>query len=511
MRNTQAAKTITFLSSLFFTISDAFATPNVPSSARVKILRDLFRLEFKWDENNPPNFDPGTAVEFQVFIDPKCFSQPIGGKDDDSKIPRGSPYKTNFPQIAEPYRDVWNYWMPETAEDLIALIKDRDCGGLNWVEELGIKNLWGLILAEYRDKKSANFAIGVRYAEALNIDWRLKSQKGINTTYFIEYPLSIPTKEECITTADPTSGGASVSMQYFPNVCYLFGVIGEHSCPEMLGLKECTGGDGGSKTWIRRLCVPTTTFFSFTPGGTKELQPWGKDICTDDDHDGFFAAQSAPMLGNNLGDCNDHDSKIKNERYNSVTGLCAPIPMTPCTGKDPGLYCGSSLPGYTGDPNDLVYCKDDIIQMQGGRSCMYGCQMQPPGIDDYCKPPPNPCGSPCIQPLVCTTQGCKAGCGGYNMACCEPGQTCDIPGEKSFCDSRSNFSCRPCGKTDQACCPGVNPCYLATYGLSVYCDKTANMCWPCGDRAQRCCKIGQQCALGTTCVLDAPPDDYRCR
>jgi hypothetical protein len=96
---------IIFLSPLLFTISHALATSNVPSSARVKILRDLFRLEFKWDENNPPNFDPGTAVEFQVFIDPKCFSQPIGGKDNDSIITRGSPYKTNFPQIAEQHQE----------------------------------------------------------------------------------------------------------------------------------------------------------------------------------------------------------------------------------------------------------------------------------------------------------------------------------------------------------------------------------------------------------------------
>jgi hypothetical protein len=509
MRKTRPYQAITLSISLLFKTSFTFAEPNIPVVARVKITRTLFRLEFQWNKKNPPNFDPGTAVEFQTYINPKCFAQPLGGKDNESKI---SPtlYPQNFPVGSKPYVDVWNYWIPGSADELIELIGGRECGGLNFVEKLGIKAKWEEIVKQNQDNKNANFAIGLVNADALNSDWEKRWQGTERGMYFFEYPLSIPPKDECLTSADPTSGGASVSMQYFPNVCHFLGFVGTHSCPEMLGLPQCSGGAGTTKTWIRRLCVPTN-FYPFIPGNAKETLPWGVDGCYDDDHDGFFAIQSAPMVGLNLGDCNDHDSKITNERYNSAINQCLPEPITPCTGKDPGLYCSSTLPGYTGAPTDLVYCKDNIVQMQGGRSCMHGCQVQPPGIDDYCKPPPNPCGAPCMSPLVCSTSGCVARCGEQNQPCCEPGQTCDILGEKSFCDSRSNFYCRPCGKTDQACCPGANPCYLATYGLSVYCDKAANMCWPCGDRGQRCCKIGQQCALGATCVLDAPPDDYRCR
>lgn len=56
----------------------------------------------------------------------------------------------------------------------------------------------------------------------------------------------------------------------------------------------------------------------------------------------------------------------------------------PCSGAESGdgKYCGSGLPG--GDPNDLYDCAAKMTASK--TTCPNGCQVNPPGIADACKP-----------------------------------------------------------------------------------------------------------------------------
>lgn len=65
---------------------------------------------------------------------------------------------------------------------------------------------------------------------------------------------------------------------------------------------------------------------------------------------------------------------------------CPIMNPTPCSGKIDGLYCGNNLSGYTGNPNDLVNCRSNMVA--NASLCMYGCQINPPGTNDICKPGP---------------------------------------------------------------------------------------------------------------------------
>ena len=65
---------------------------------------------------------------------------------------------------------------------------------------------------------------------------------------------------------------------------------------------------------------------------------------------------------------------------------CKGTAPQPCTGKADGKYCGYSLSGYSGSPSDLVTCSRGGVS--SSMACGFGCQMNPPGINDECKPGP---------------------------------------------------------------------------------------------------------------------------
>jgi len=365
-------------------------TPNIPSSAKIEVRRSMsssrfhaIRVEFQWSKDNPPNFSKGEAAEFQVHINPKCFAQPQGGKDDDHSLVF---IKHNLPDEAVPYRDVWNYWIPESADDLISRSKDS-CGDLNWLEKKAIKSLWDSIRKKYEERNYAGFAIGVKHADQLKPE----------VSYRFDYPIDIPVTKECLSFFDPKSncranqanaGGAQISMQYFSNTCQLTPVFGKtFDCAEFLGLSQCSSGDGETRDWLRRLCVPTG-ILSFTPR-LKEFVDWSHTECCDDDADGVFAIQSLPMFGTSVGDCNDRNATIKNERYDTKTGQCMAMP-----------------------PDCAQICQGD------GKDCgaYRGCD----------------CGS-CSGNQICTANVCSS-CGGAGELCC-PGQSCS---GSLVCDNASN-------------------------------------------------------------------------
>lgn len=152
------------------------------------------------------------------------------------------------------------------------------------------------------------------------------------------------------------------------------------------------------------------------------------------------------------------------------------------------LICDSTGFNETSSPCPSGTCKDSSTCTSGGA-----------------------CGGGCSSPLVCSTNGCVGQCGGQNQPCCEPGQTCSIPGEeRTFCDPRSSFSCWPCGRTWSACCPGSNPCSKVTEGLGVFCEESAHTCWPCGKRGMKCCTTGMACETGTNCYPVKGSGEMRC-
>jgi len=70
-----------------------------------------------------------------------------------------------------------------------------------------------------------------------------------------------------------------------------------------------------------------------------------------------------------------------------VNDACSPAPRGPCTGKESGLWCGAEL-GL--DANTLYECSGGPGAAVSAQ-CGYGCQVNPPGVDDECKAPTGPC------------------------------------------------------------------------------------------------------------------------
>ena len=429
---------------LFLLPASAWAEPspkyNLPQVARVEIRRkatssayNKIHLEFKWNKDMPPNFPKGTAIEFQINFFPKCFAQPIGGKDDSSII--GPEYHTTLPPETEPYRDVWNYWIPESADELIAKGEAR-CGELSWLAKKAIWAFWGRIQSSYQEQDHAGFAIGVKRADLLRPE----------ILYSFDYPIEVPLSPECMKFFDNKSqckanqtnaGGTGISMQYFDNACKLGSPLGNsYTCPEFLGLKECSGADG-TISWIKDLCAPTGKY-EFTPQATG--MSWNGIECCDDDADGFFALQGVPMYGTNVGDCNDRDASIRNQLYDAsknicVSGVCVPN-NTRC---DSGILysCNSSGTAETSTVCSTSICAD-------GRSCktigpcISGQKRCSGNVVEQCD------GTGWKSTVTCTC-GCSSG------DCV--GATCTAGAKQ--CSGPSVLTCRTdgCGWTPTADCP----------------------------------------------------------
>ncbi|MEO5928142.1 MAG: hypothetical protein ABIP96_05760 [Patescibacteria group bacterium] len=161
--------------------------PHPPSFASVSVSRTGVFLSFNWTSASKPNFPANTTVEFEVHIDPKCFTQPIGGKDDNKSLV-GVP--NNFPSSAEPYRDVWNYWTPPTTDGIILEIQDHCNNGNPLALEIDLGLRHWLSTNTIADK-NGNFSVGVRNAAALNSDY------SNHVNYWFYLPTEIPIDEKC--------------------------------------------------------------------------------------------------------------------------------------------------------------------------------------------------------------------------------------------------------------------------------------------------------------------------
>lgn len=387
----------------------ASAAPNLPSYANVELHRTFFRLRFQWSDQKPPNFDANTAAEFQVQIDPKCFAQPPGGRDDDSSLDSSA---HNLPPAAQPYKDVWNYWAPDY--DGFKQSVEARCGDLSFFQEAYIQTFYW----DFSDAK-ANFAVGVKHAEVFNNDYKTKGFG--NFYYYFDYPLEVPLRPECTDDAGADEGGASVSMQYFVNSCTLWGGSTVFTCPEIIGFPNCNEPDGQTVFWLQRLCADTDVV-SFTPGNDLG---WQGTSCVDRDGDHLFSVQPHKMYGTRTGDCSDDPAidpnaasvgvasydfstgqcsctgvnctpsnqsscfdNVKNQNEVSVDcgGVCIGTPGYCSAGPGgDGAYCGDSTKGQ--DANRLYTCIDGIYD--AGIDCgAPGCHVSATCVPDYCNGTP---------------------------------------------------------------------------------------------------------------------------
>ncbi len=456
----------------------SIAAPNLPTVAAIKFHRDSIHLEFKWSEKAPPNFDPGTAVEFQVHVDPKCFAEPPGGKDNDISL---DSVAHNFPSEARPYKDIWNYWPPDLQTVLTQI--DLQCGGLDLGVGKCITLLWPIFKNKIGDGQ-ANFAIGLRDASILNTDYSGK-------TYHFEYKLAVPMRPECQETdqVDPGDGGASVSMEYFPNKCTLWCPpldLQTFDCPEVIGFPFepwCVAG-GETLFWIQRLCAPTE-LYTFIPG---QNVGWLGTQCVDRDDDGLFSTQPHAMFGTNVGDCNDDPLTGKSvgaANYDPNTGFCQPS----CDDKlqdggETGVDCGGPCPACDCTPDwkcdSWCDCNNVSTQVCNDLKCG-NKQMVVHGVCDHCGNGVCDCGE---TPVSCA-QDCP--CGNNGQPCCN-GNTCN-----------NNLLCNGgfCGMCTPNC---MNKCGGAPDGCNSTCTDPCGNGYICQNQACIVCGLlGLQCCPNNTC------------
>lgn len=251
--------------------SRARAGSRVPDKATVAIDRGtsdrpgFIFLSFYWDPAlGAPGFSASEAVEFEVWVAPKCFAMPPAGRDD-------TPDLATFTRDdkAELYTDVWNYWSPneESVEYLTDQLK-RYCPELGIGTATAAAKLKGLGTIS---DKLGNFSVGARKA----------SELAAGKWYSFSYPV-VPADEK-----DPSCAQAKavVRMQILPNTCKLC-LLGDEpctltwpwavSCPHIIGYHgRCneyatfTPSSGpvsypNKSDWVRGLCAPNVER-SFTP------------------------------------------------------------------------------------------------------------------------------------------------------------------------------------------------------------------------------------------------------
>lgn len=420
---------------------------NLPSYAvtRLDTDRKSIRLEFEWSKNAPPNFPPSTTVEFSVNIDPKCFVQPRGGRDDDVRC---EGMDTNLVDY-QCYKDVWNYWAPGAAEignELLAR-----CGSVDWRTRFGIEQLASL--GEVVDD-NGNFAIGVRDASRL--------QAGIR--YYFEYPVEPSTDPSC-DYAGADDGFAWIRMESFNGTCDLPTTTTTEyfRCPELIGfagtkvfgiqIPGCVNVDAKMSILLNRLCVPTANWL-FTPG--KDVaNPFGA-TCIDHDNDGLFAiptvqndssttsrilcetsGQPIPMFGSRVGDCNDCNATVTNVLYKASTASCWCDPLTdgcPTCTPDCAGKCGGSDDGCSGQCNNscpsTLVCQGGIC---GSAVESTGCSNSTKDVGEFGVDCGGPC-TPCIE-------SCPSGDGAY----CGDGQGKRIVGRLYQCTNGEYSETSDCG------------------------------------------------------------------
>ncbi len=145
-------------------------------------------------------------------------------------------------------------------------------------------------------------------------------------------------------------------------------------------------GGSGSSTGTGGASSATTTSGAGGAGGGMSDDP-----CA--------GASDGAHCGTELGGLADHNSvyvcsggvtqSAMGCQNGCSNGACNPVAADPCASAQfgNGAYCGGSLSG--GDVNKLYQCQNGATAST--EDCPAGCQVQPPGVPDNCKPQGDPC------------------------------------------------------------------------------------------------------------------------
>jgi Peptidase family M23 len=161
-------------------------------------------------------------------------------------------------------------------------------------------------------------------------------------------------------------------------------------------------------------------------------------------------------------------------------GACNVVGPDPCSSATSGngLYCGGSLTG--GDPQKLYDCQNGATASE--QVCVAGCQVNPPGVADNCKPE----GDPCVNAVSGDGLYCGGSLGGgdpnvlyscvgmatASSVVCAAGCQINPPGEADACAPVGGGSCcveEPPGVITQtySACGGGGSHYGMDYGTAI--------------------------------------------
>ncbi len=160
-------------------------------------------------------------------------------------------------------------------------------------------------------------------------------------------------------------------------------------------------------------------------------------------------------------------------------GACKSPPADPCASAQSGngAYCGASL--GAGDPDTLYNCQNGSTA--SSMPCPSGCQVNPPGVADKCKPQGDPCsGASSGDGLYCgaslggdsnTLYNCVGGATQSSQVC-SAGCQVNPPGTPDACMPSGGGSCcvnKPPGILTQAysACGNGGSHYGIDYGTPV--------------------------------------------
>ena len=333
-----------------------------------------FTLSFGWDSRfGAPGFSAGQAVEFKVVldttppenstqanVDPKCFAQPVGGKDNNLHSPYVT-YSATFP-MTDSYVVAWNYYWPtgDPAEAESTLL--TQCPPPNLLYKYAEVDLADYAANhDFTVTHAADFGVGILHPAT-------SFEAGV--TYSFTYYLQVPPRSDCRAAA-ASWGMTSVYMKLVPNTCTLTRTVANalpvsltFTCPILLGAPACNevqaAGAPQYIRWIDNLCSPTARW-CFHPSAAATYS--GRQ-CQDLDGDHYFA--TAPgLLGTRTGDCNDNDPSV----YPGVGSCPATAPTTCCTADsdcDDHNWCN-------GDER----CDNGVCDRSFPRSCPAGQHCDP--------------------------------------------------------------------------------------------------------------------------------------
>jgi GH25 family lysozyme M1 (1,4-beta-N-acetylmuramidase) len=178
---------------------------------------------------------------------------------------------------------------------------------------------------------------------------------------------------------------------------------------------------------------------------------------------GLWCGAELGLDGNTLYTCSGgRDAKVKEHcsygcQINppGVNDVCKPQPAGPCSGRQAGLWCGSEI----GLDGSTLYRCSGGPDAAVAESCAYGCQVNPPGVNDACKGPPPPPPGPCTGKEAGLWCGAQLGLDAGKLYSCDGGPDAVV---SQVCTNGCQIN--PLG-TDDECKAPTGPCTGKEAGL----------------------------------------------